>query len=311
MVIPTYQRPELLRRAVESVRAQNFERWELIVSDDETTPGASREFANHVAAVDPRVRVTANPGPHGQAANINHAMSLARGEWIKPLHDDDELDPGCLGSLIDAVRRSPDAALVQCLARKVDDRGRRRDDTPGRRARVEEMTGRSACLSMYLQDLDIGVPTQVMVRARHVHAGACFPTHSEITTGIDVLWYIDLLSRGALVLLNEPLVVHRLDGHATATSALGEDGFFHECELLREVMRPMIESDNPPSLESVRQMLRLIRAAWNVHRGHVPRGVAIAATCWSPVSWWLAARWALRRAFPGMFEAVPRRVLAR
>ena len=53
---------------------------------------ASREFADRVAAIDPRVRVTANPGPHGQAANINHAMSLARGEWIKPLHDDDELD---------------------------------------------------------------------------------------------------------------------------------------------------------------------------------------------------------------------------
>ncbi len=290
---------------------QRFQGWELVISDDEPTPSESWEYAAGVAARDPRVRVVSNPGPHGQAGNINHAMRAARGEWIKPLHDDDELEPECLAAMIDAGNRSSVASIVQCLARKVDDLGRRRDEAPGKRARVEEMSGRSACLSMYLQDLDIGVPTQVMVRASHVHGGVWFPTHSRITTGIDVLWYLDLLSRGGIVLLNEPLIVHRLDGHATATSNLGEEGFFHECELLRETMRPMIQGDNPPSLESVRQMLRLIRAAWNVHRGRVFQGAAIAATCWSPLGWWLATRWALRRAFPGTFEAVPRRVLVR
>jgi len=311
VVIPTFRRPDLLRRAVESVLAQRFQEWELIVSDDEAEPGEAWTSMANIASRDRRVRIVTNAGTHGQAGNTNNAMSLARGEWIKPLHDDDEMEADCLGAMLDAARRSDSAAIVQCLTRKIDDRGRRRDDTPGRRARIEEMTGRSACLSMYLQDLDIGVPTQMLVRTKYVHAGALFPTHRAITTAIDVLWYIDLLARGGLVLLNERLVVHRRDGHATATSELGEAGFFSECELLRDVLLPIVEQDHPPSVESVRQMLRLIRAGWNVHRGRVFRGLAIAVTCWNPFVWWLAARWAARRAFPGMFEAVPRRVLAR
>lgn len=309
--MPTFRRPALLRRAVESVLAQQFQDWELIISDDEPAPGESWAYAASIAARDPRVRLVTNTGTHGQAGNINSAMRQARGEWIKPLHDDDEMEPECLGVMLDAGGRSTSAAIVQCLTRKIDDRGRCRDDAPGRRARIEEMTGRSACLSMYLQDLDIGVPTQMMVRTRYVHAGALFPVHRQITTGTDVLWYVDLLARGGLVLLNERLVVHRLDGHATATSKLGEAGFFRECELLRDVLLPIVERDDPPSVESVRQMLRLIRAVWNVHRGRFFRGLAIAATCWNPLAWWLATRWALRRTFPGMFEAVPRRALAR
>jgi len=311
VVIPTFRRPDLLRRAVKSVLAQRFEDWELIVSDDEAEPGEAWKYVADLGSRDRRVRVVTNTGTRGQAGNTNNAMRLVRSEWIKPLHDDDEMEPDCLGSMLDAGRRSGSAAIVQCLTRRIDDRGRCRDDTPGRRARIEEMTGRSACLSMYLQDLDIGVPTQMMVRARHVHAGAHFPTHGEITTATDVLWYIDLLARGGLVLLNERLVVHRLDGHATATSELGEAGFFRECELLRDVLLPIVEQDHPPSAESVRQMLKLIRALWNVHRGRVFHGIAIAATCWNPFAWLLATRWALRRTFPGMFEAVPRRALAR
>ena len=39
IAIPTYRRLPMLRRAIESVFAQTFTDWEMVVSDDETPPG--------------------------------------------------------------------------------------------------------------------------------------------------------------------------------------------------------------------------------------------------------------------------------
>lgn len=300
----------MLARAIESVLAQDFSGWELIISDDESPAGAAREIAEAYARRDPRIAVSANPGPKGQSGNMNAALSLARGRWIKPLHDDDVLEPSCLSRMLNAAGRGPNAAIVSCLARKVENGKCRTPQARGRRASVEELDTSSAYLAMYLADLDIGVPTQVLVRASAVRAAGPFPSHPAITTGVDVLWYIDLLRHGSIVMLNETLVRHHQDGHDTITSRTSESEFYRECAMLREVLLPAIDADEAPSLAEVRQMIRLIRAMWCTYRGRPFRGAALASTCWRPVSWYLAVRWLLRRSFPGVFEAVPRRVLA-
>jgi len=300
----------MLARAIESAIAQDFIDWELIVSDDESPAGAAREIAEAYARRDPRITVTANTGPRGQSGNMNATLALARGRWIKPLHDDDVLEPACLSRMLSAAGRGPNAAIVCCLARKVES-GRARAPVPrGRRASVEELDTADAYLAMYLADLDIGVPTQVLVRASAARAAGPFPSHPAITTGVDVLWYIDLLRHGSIVMLNEILVRHHQDGHDTVTSRTTEADFYRECAVLREVLLPAIDADEAPSLAQVRQMIRLIRAMWRTHRGRPFHGAALAATCWRPTSWYLATRWLLRRAYPGVFEAVPRRVLA-
>jgi hypothetical protein len=69
VAIPTCRRLPVLRRAIESVFAQTFEDWEMVVSDDETPPGDAWEFLRNLASSGRRVRPVMNDGPHGACSN--------------------------------------------------------------------------------------------------------------------------------------------------------------------------------------------------------------------------------------------------
>jgi len=114
VAIPTYRRLPMLRCAVESVFAQTFTDWEMVVSDDETPPGETWKFLEMLARSDPRVKPVMNGGPHGPSFNHNTALKAARGEWIKILHDDDVLKPNCLERLVRIVTEYRDAVAISC-----------------------------------------------------------------------------------------------------------------------------------------------------------------------------------------------------
>ena len=114
VAIPTYRRLPMLRRAVESVFAQTFTDWEIVISDDETPPGETWNFLETLAKSDARIRPIINGDPHGASFNHNNALRAARGQWIKFLHDDDVLKPNCLEVLAHIVRTYREAIAVSC-----------------------------------------------------------------------------------------------------------------------------------------------------------------------------------------------------
>ena len=74
VAIPTYRRLPMLRRAVESVIAQTFTDWEIVISDDETPPGETWKFLETLSDSDARIRPIMNGDPHGQCPNHNTAL---------------------------------------------------------------------------------------------------------------------------------------------------------------------------------------------------------------------------------------------
>jgi hypothetical protein len=85
IVLPTYNRADTLLRAIDSVRAQTFEDWELHVVDDGSTDGTPELFAG----IDSRVQL--HRRPHlGVAEARNHGLRASRGEIIAFLDSDDE-----------------------------------------------------------------------------------------------------------------------------------------------------------------------------------------------------------------------------
>src|SRR5262249_39089554 len=111
VAIPTYRRVPMLRRAVESVFAQTFTDWEMVISDDEMPPGDTWKFLEALARSDGRVRPVMNGAPSGATFNHNTALKNARGEWVKILHDDDVLMPHCLEVLAEIVK-DPQGAIA-------------------------------------------------------------------------------------------------------------------------------------------------------------------------------------------------------
>lgn len=87
VITPTHLRPELLARAIQSVRRQSVSDWELLVIDD----GDGSGMAAALAVGDARVRAFRNPG-RGQVAARNAGLRAARGRLIHLLDDDDRWD---------------------------------------------------------------------------------------------------------------------------------------------------------------------------------------------------------------------------
>lgn len=312
VIIPTFKRPELLKRAVASVLSQSYADWDLVISDDEDPPGETWAYLQTLAASDPRVTVTRNPGPHGQTGNVNNALIAARGEWVKPLFDDDVLLPNCLETFASAAAKAPRAALVSCGVHRYRDGKRFRTSPPPGLPRLQIVEQPYVLLGMYLQDrVGGGMPTQVMVRRTAITGGAIFRDHPALVSAVDSYWLAHVAAHGDSVIINEPLIEEHQGAHQTVTSSVSSAKLDAEGEVLRGLQFAMIDPAMcPPSLQVSRQTLRLIRAAHRLSQRAPGQAVKLAAGAWHPRAWILAVRWILRQRFPGKFNEVPRRVLA-
>lgn len=90
VIIPTYNRIGLLRRAIRSVLSQSSGDFELVVIDDASTDG-TREYLDTLAKDDPRVRPLHNTKNNYPdiSKNLNEGLRIARGTYVARLDDDD------------------------------------------------------------------------------------------------------------------------------------------------------------------------------------------------------------------------------
>ncbi len=85
IIIPTYNRLPMLKEAVDSVLAQNFEDFELIVVDDGSNDGTADEMKKYGG----RVRLLRHPENRGVSAARNRGILNAKGKYIAFLDSDD------------------------------------------------------------------------------------------------------------------------------------------------------------------------------------------------------------------------------
>lgn len=114
VVIPVFNAGRFLREAVESVRAQTYDRWELILVDDGSRDG-SRDVAREYAEREPGcIRYAEHPGNAdlGSSATRNLGVRLSRGSLIAFLDADDVWFPGKLAAQVDLLARHPDVGML-------------------------------------------------------------------------------------------------------------------------------------------------------------------------------------------------------
>lgn len=109
VIIPTHDRPHLLREALASVLENDFSgELEIIVSDD--SPSGSGQFVVE-AAVDPRIRYV-HPGPGTKSGNWQSGLAAATGRYVFKLDDDDRILPGFLERCAAWLDQEPAIASV-------------------------------------------------------------------------------------------------------------------------------------------------------------------------------------------------------
>lgn len=101
IIVPVYNREQYLCECVDSVLAQTFHDWELIIVDDGSTD-SSGSIADRYAASDPRIRVYhVENGGLSSARNIG--MDKAEGDFLSFLDADDAIHPQALQLMTEAI----------------------------------------------------------------------------------------------------------------------------------------------------------------------------------------------------------------
>ena len=127
IIVPVYNIEEKwLRKAIESVRAQSYARWELCICDDASTQEHIKPILEEYAKKDSRIKIIYRENNGGIVKATNSALKLAQGGYVGFLDNDDELAKQALYEIVKAVQESK-YDLVYSDEDKLDIEGKRCD----------------------------------------------------------------------------------------------------------------------------------------------------------------------------------------
>jgi len=122
VVLPVYNGEPFLAEAVNSILAQRFRDFELIAINDGSTD-ASGETLDRAARTDTRV-IVLHLANAGLIAALNRGLTLARGEFIARMDQDDLAHPERFARQVAFLDAHADIAVIGCAVTLIDERGR-------------------------------------------------------------------------------------------------------------------------------------------------------------------------------------------
>lgn len=111
VIVTAYNLERYLPACLDSVLHQDFTDWECIIVDD-ASPDSCGRIADEYAARDSRFKVIHNPANLYLAEARNVGLRASRGQYLLALDADDEVGPGSLGILTQALDKNPDQDIV-------------------------------------------------------------------------------------------------------------------------------------------------------------------------------------------------------
>jgi glycosyltransferase domain-containing protein len=117
--LPTYNRAASLKRAIDSVLAQDYSNFELIVSDNGSSDD-TQSLCDGYSKQDPRVRYIRQSANQGAGFNFMEVLNRSKGPFFMWLGDDDWMGPGYLTSCERFLADNPDYVLVSGRGRFLD-----------------------------------------------------------------------------------------------------------------------------------------------------------------------------------------------
>jgi glycosyltransferase involved in cell wall biosynthesis len=196
VIIPVFNAARTIEQAIDSVRAQTFTDFEIVVVDDGSTDGSMGIVRRYGGAV--KVLQQENRGP---SAARNLAIANSSGEFLGFLDGDDWWKPEFLATMLAALERYPQAVMAYCDLQLVDSLGRpfptslRLSD--GHAPTVQEMLDRLWPI----------VPSGVVIRRAALDAVGGYP--DPLRAFEDVYLWLLLREKGTFVYVPESLAVWR------------------------------------------------------------------------------------------------------
>lgn len=203
--IPTYNCGHFIAETIESVLAQNFSDFELLIIDN-CSEDQTAHIVETYAGQDTRIRFIVNEVNLGMVANWNSCITQAKGEYIKFVFADDLLaSPDAVGRMV-SLLDNDDAVSLACSARNIIDQSSRVTGIASH-FNTGIMTGTEVinyCLAN--QGNYIGEPSVVMFRRSQAIRGF----NSAYKQIVDLEMWFHLLEQGSFAFINDPLCSFRI-----------------------------------------------------------------------------------------------------
>lgn len=120
--LPVYNGEKYLEEALDSILAQTYTDFELIIADNASTD-RTQEICLKYAQKDQRIRYHRNDQNLGGAPNHNLVFQLAQGEYFKWAAYDDKIAPVFLSKCVVVLDKNPDVVLCMPKTRLIDEHG--------------------------------------------------------------------------------------------------------------------------------------------------------------------------------------------
>lgn len=123
--IPTYNRPELLARALDCLVNQSYRNLEIIISDNASPDPRVAKIIEDYSARDSRIRSFCQPDNIGAAKNFFYVLRQARANFFMWAADDDYMEPWFIERCVDQIVSAPEVALATTEAQYVTEGDRK------------------------------------------------------------------------------------------------------------------------------------------------------------------------------------------
>ncbi len=128
--LTVYNGEPFLAETLDSLLAQTFEDFELIICDNASTDRTA-EIVGDYAARDARIRYVRHPRNFGASGNERRAFALSRAPYFRWSGADDLYAPESIARCVEVLDRDPRVVLTYPKAKFIDDRGRVTHDCEG------------------------------------------------------------------------------------------------------------------------------------------------------------------------------------
>ncbi len=118
--VPVYNGERYIAETIDSILAQTFRDFELIISDNASTDGTST-ICRRYAAADGRIRYFRNERNLGAAKNFNFLFTHAGGEYFKWASADNLIEPTFIERCVEVLDARPDAVVAFTKCKQIND----------------------------------------------------------------------------------------------------------------------------------------------------------------------------------------------
>ena len=211
IVIPTYQRPEYFRQALESAQKQTYRNLDIFITDNSHNEETKDVYEKYFAD-DTRIRYEHHPDFDARG-NWHRALTYDNPdvEYVNWLMDDDLFVPKKIATMMEYYFTYPDVTLVTSYRNAIDENGEALPDTESTKP-ICEVTSRlkgSDVGRMLLLSLTnyLGEPTTALLRKKYMLQGGRLGWTGKEGKYliVDFSTWLCLLSQGDVVYIREPL----------------------------------------------------------------------------------------------------------